>query len=487
MRVLYVDIDSLRPDHLGCYGYHRDTSPNIDSLATEGVRFNNVYITDAPCLPSRTALWSGRNGFHTGVVGHGGTASEPFREGARRGHVDLFQRAGWMGLLRGRKFRTVTVSSFAERHSAWHWYAGFSEMYNLSYRGMEIADDVNAIALDWIQRNGASDNWFLHLNYWDPHSPYRTPESFGNPFESEPLPDWLTEEVRERCWNSYGPHGAQEPSGWGSETFYEKYPFVGGQLNSMDAVRRWIDGYDTGVRYADKHVGDVLNALAEARALDDTVVIISADHGENLGELNVWGDHQTADSHTCRIPLIIRWPGLSEQPAVDDAFHQHYDLAATLVEMVGETVPEEWDARSFATTLRSGEPAGRDYLVTSQNAWSCQRGVRFDQYICLRTYHDGYKDLDTVMLFDLSQDLHEQRNLASAEPGTVNQAMRLMEDWYVWTASTSEHDVDPMMTVLREGGPVYTRGRLPRYLQRLRDTGRERHAEHLEVVHPAEI
>ena len=68
MRILYVDIDSLRPDHLGCYGYHRDTSPTIDSIAKEGVKFTNFYSTDTPCLPSRTAFFGGNFGFKTGVV-----------------------------------------------------------------------------------------------------------------------------------------------------------------------------------------------------------------------------------------------------------------------------------------------------------------------------------------------------------------------------------------------------------------------------------
>ena len=62
MRILFVDIDSLRPDHLSCYGYHRETSPNIDRVAKEGVRFMNCYATDTPCLPSRTALFSGQFG-----------------------------------------------------------------------------------------------------------------------------------------------------------------------------------------------------------------------------------------------------------------------------------------------------------------------------------------------------------------------------------------------------------------------------------------
>ncbi|MDP9372404.1 MAG: sulfatase-like hydrolase/transferase, partial [Chloroflexota bacterium] len=100
MRVLYLDIDSLRPDHLGCYGYGRASSPNIDALARQAVRFEGCYVSDAPCLPSRTALWSGRFGFRTGVVGHGGTASQPFLEGPARGFRDRFGTTGWMAALR---------------------------------------------------------------------------------------------------------------------------------------------------------------------------------------------------------------------------------------------------------------------------------------------------------------------------------------------------------------------------------------------------
>ena len=84
MRILYLDLDTLRPDHLGCYGYHRNTSPTIDSVAAEGVRFDNYYCSDAPCLPSRAALMSGRHGIHNGVVNHGGTHADPRLEGRSR-------------------------------------------------------------------------------------------------------------------------------------------------------------------------------------------------------------------------------------------------------------------------------------------------------------------------------------------------------------------------------------------------------------------
>lgn len=487
MRILYIDIDSLRPDHLGCYGYHRHTSPNIDALARESVRFDNLYVPNAPCLPSRTALWSGRFGFQTGVVGHGGTAAEPFIEGPARGFRDLFATTGWMSALRRAGLKTVTISSFGERHAAWHWYAGYNEIYNPGYGGLDDAHQVTPIALDWIKRHGRDDNWFLHVNLWDPHTPYSTPAGFGNPYADEPLAGWLTEDVRQRQWAGFGPHSPQEPQGWGDETDHQRFPRVPAQLDSMENVKKWIDGYDVGIRYADEHIGQIINALAEAGVLDETVIMIGADHGENQGELNVWGDHQTADAITCRVPLLVRWPGLNQVPRVDSALYYHFDWAATLIEMVGGNVPDNWAGRPFTTAFRNGQAAGRPYLVISQNAWACQRAVRFDDYLCIRTYHDGYKQFEPVMLFNLAHDPHEQHNLAGDHPEVVARAMSLLAGWQHDMMRTSPQNVDPMMTVLREGGPFHSRGRLPAYLDRLKATGRARHAETLAARHPDEM
>jgi len=465
MRIVYFDCDTLRPDHLSCYGYHRSTSPNIDRVAAEGVRFENCYVSDAPCLPSRCALFTGRFGIHTGVVGHGGTAADMWIQGSEREFTTSPEFWPFPMVLEQMGFYTVSISPFAERHAAWWFYAGWREMHNPGKRGHERADEVAPIALEWIKRNARRDNWFLHINFWDPHTPYRTPPEYGNPFEDDPPPDWISPEVLEEHLDGYGRHSAPERS-----------------IATMADVKRWIDGYDTGIRYMDDHIGQILDALAHEGVLDDLVIIVSADHGENQGELNMYGDHGTADYLTSRVPLIVRWPG-GLQRRVDRALHYQADLGATLVELVGGQIPETWDGLSFADSLRVGQEKGRDALILSMCVMTCQRAVRWGSWIMIRTYHDGYNDLPPFMLFNVERDPYELHNLADLEPQVTDHGLRLLEEWYTQMMSTSPSAIDPLWTVMQEGGPYHVRGWLEQYCQRLRETGRSHHADALEARH----
>ena len=484
MRILYIDIDTLRFDHLGCHGYGRNTSPNIDALAADGVLLDRCYASDTPCLPSRSALFSGRFGIRNGVISHGGSAAEYFQEGPSRGFGSRLVGASWPGRMRRAGLSTATISTFAERHSAWHWYAGFQEVYNIGMFGMEQAHDVAPIALDWLERNGRDDDWFLHFHMWDPHTPYRVPAEYGEPFASDPTPDWLTDEVRARHWQGAGPHSAREVMGFNvPEPLRERYPRQPLEADSAAAVRRMYDGYDTGIRYADDHVGRLLNKLADLGVLDDTAVLVSSDHGETLGELNIYCDHHLADEHTSHIPFVLRWPGLGAG-RVDRALHYHVDVAASVLELLDQKVPDDWTGESFADALRDGREQGRDFLVLSQGAWTCQRSVRFDDHICIRSYHDGFHELPEVLLFDLVADPHEQQDLAEKRPELVQQAMARLESWQAEMMRDHPTGGDPMWTVLREGGPWHVRGQLPRYLERLRATGREDAARRLEARWP---
>ena len=213
MKVLLVDIDTLNPDHLGCYGYGRPTSPSIDALAAEGVTFRRAYTSDSPCGPSRAALFSGRHGISNGVVTHLGRGTQlrdalPFERGARAREqqpmlAELLHRSGC---------NPVTFSTFAERHRMWWFNAGWAEVHNRmpGRCGQERADEVNAAVLPWLRRH-AQEDWFLHVHYWDPHRNYRCPPEYVDLVQGGPRPAWPDHDTIRRhhreCHGPFTPWG----------------------------------------------------------------------------------------------------------------------------------------------------------------------------------------------------------------------------------------------------------------------------------------
>ncbi len=482
MRILYIDIDSLRPDHLSCYGYMRQTSPQIDTVAAKGVRFNNYYATDTPCLPSRTAFFGGMFGIHTGVVNHGGVYADLPLEGAERGFRTTFSQNTLASVLRRAGYHTASISPFPQRHTAYQIWYGFAETHDTGKGGLDNADEVYPFVQRWLQEKGKEENWFLHVNLWDPHTPYDTPAAFGNPFADDPIEPWLTQELIDEQNRSFGPHSATEVRGFTAD------PLPAGtigakQISTLADAKAHLDGYDTGIRYADEYVGRILADLAALGIDEETAVIISADHGENQGELNVWGDHQTADLITNRLPLIIHWPGLTDKLAgtTIGGLHYHLDFAATLVELLNGEQPATWDGHSFAAAF-NGKDTGRDYLVLSQGAWSCQRSVRWQNWLLIRTYHTGLKNFPAYMLFDVVADPHETTNLAAQHPDIVGQGLQHLDEWLGVQMNRAWRG-DPFWGVIAEGGPLHANIHSTDwrdYLQRLRQTGRAHHAEKLE-------
>ena len=207
-----------------------------------------------------------------------------------------------------------------------------------------------------------------------------------------------------------------------------------------------------------------------------------------LGELGIYGEHATADAITCRVPLIVRWPG-GRQGVVDAGLHYNLDLAPTLAELLGVKPKPIWDGRSFAAAITAGEDRGRDFLVLSQGAHVCQRSVRWGDWLYIRTYHDGYHLFPDEMLFNLADDPHEQHDLAAERPDLCGDGARLLSGWHAEMVRTmpSGVAVDPMQTVMAEGGPYHARGHLAQYLERLRATGRADAAAALAARHPGEM
>ncbi len=493
MRILYVDIDSQRPSQFGCYGYHRNTSPTIDAIAAEGVRCTGVYASDAPCLPSRTAFYSGRFGIQNGVVGHGGTAADPKVQGPDRNFRDWFVDQGLAFQLQQAGYHTAMISPFGQRHAAHHFYAGFMEIHNTGKNGNESAEDVDAVMHKWFADNVANDNWYLHINFWDPHTNYRVPAEYGEPFENDPIPDWLDDDdTIARHKKKTGPHSAMDPGMYGPSD-PDKHPRTVDTIDSRDKMRHWINGYDTAVRYVDDRIAWMVDQLKAAGVYEDTAIIISADHGENQGELGIYGEHGTADEGTCHIPMIVKWPG-GKSGEVDAGLHYNIDWAPTLMDLLGLNKPDLWDGQSYAGAIMNGKGPvdGHEHLVISQCCHVCQRSVRFGKWLWIRTFHDGFHLFPDEMLYDLEADPYEQHDVAAEHPDVCGEAARRYIDWHgkqMWKmAETCSDTVDPMWTVVREGGPHHAKHRSPngtpggplsRYLKRLEATGRADGAEAL--------
>lgn len=484
MRILYLDLDALTPSHLSCYGYARTTSPTIDAIAEQGVRCTNVYCSDAPCLPSRTAFYQGRFGIQTGVVGHGGTAADPKRQGPGRGFSSTYEEDSMPRQLQRAGFHTAMISPFGQRHAAHQFYAGFNEIHNTGQNGMESAEQVTPVIDKWLNDHAAEDNWYLHINFWDIHTPYRAPLDYGNKFEDDPIPDWFTDEVIARHIKKTGPHSPLD-LGMYRDNDVENYPRLPLRITDRDSLKQWLDGYDTAIRYVDDQIKTIVDKLKADGVYDDTAIIISADHGENQGELGIYGEHGTADQGTCNIPMIVKWPG-GETGHVDTALHYHLDWAPTLMHLLGleDNIPDIWDGKPYPATVRDGTHGGRPDLIISQCSHVCQRSVRFENWLYIRTYHDGFHLFPRDMLFDLSTDPHEQRNRADDYPEVLREATWRLLQWHdaqMFKVARYVGDVtDPMWTVIAEGGPLHARAAsspnqpdsLQPYLERLEATGR---------------
>ena len=276
---------------------------------------------------------------------------------------------------------------------------------------------------------------------------------------------------------------------WNDDNFSAcpKHP---GSLKTLSDAKHFLNLYDEGVRYTDDHIGMIIGWLKENGLYDDDLaIILTADHGEDLGEFGIYGEHGLADEPVCHIPLIIRWPGM-QKGAVVRGFYDNTDLAPTVQELLGTKMfaldRYHYDGVSFAPALRDGTDCAKPCAVLTQCAHVCQRSVRFGRYIYLRTVHGGYHLLPKEMLFDVESDPHQQHDLAAQRPDLCAEGARLLLDWTERMMKTSPSDADPMWTVMREGGPEHCRGQLEKYMQRLQGTPREYGIELLRKQYPGE-
>ena len=483
MRVLLVDIDSLRPDHLGCYGYGRETSPVIDDIAAGGVRFEECYVSDSPCLPSRTALATCRHGVDTGVVTH-------FGEGQRYddpgdGHDPGPDRPLSFRHLLENGVRTATVTSFSQRHLAYHLTGSFQEHVqptaSTGSLANEDAADVTDAATTWLDSHATEDDWLLHVNYWDVHHPYEgITEHVEDVRESGPAASWPDADAIDDQRGVTGPRTAEcwptpRSDDDGGSYDEREWPFPDRIEGRADA-EHLLDGYDAAIRRVDGAVGTLLEALDAAGVREETAVVITGDHGEAFGEHGLYAEHAFPHRACQRVPLIVSWPGVTEGTtsagegatnagtgrAVEEFVHQ-FDLVATICELFGVPLPSGWDAEPFTTALRRDSFDGREFVVCGHGIYTFGRAVYTDDWVYVRLLHPGtfsypgsYNDLalpndGLELLYDRDAEHPTTENCIETRPDVADRLRARLDSWLTGHVSTG----------WRDRKPVETRGRDP--------------------------
>jgi arylsulfatase A-like enzyme/Flp pilus assembly protein TadD len=358
--VLLITIDTVRADHLGCYGYKLIETPHLDSLAAAGVRFANAYTPVPITLPAHSVMLTGTYPMRTGMHDFSGNrlnASQPtlatllhakgYATGAVLGSAVLDSR---FGLNRGFDF--------------YYDHFDFSRLDEKNIDAMmRPGGEVVDRALGWL--NGERQKPFLlWVHLYDAHHPYNPPPPYLQKYRSHP--------------------------------------------------------YDGGIAFVDAQVGRVVAYLKAKGLYDRTLIVVAGDHGEGLGEHGEKTHGFFIYESTLHVPLIFKLPaGVGQQKSVVNDSANLADLLPTVLELVGARRPNEVQGRSLVPSM-AGKPEdtpaenyAETYLPRIHFNWSELRGIRYRQY--------RFIDAPRPELYDLSTDPHELKNLYSGQRAVANE------------------------------------------------------------------
>jgi arylsulfatase A-like enzyme len=405
--VIVLAIDTLRADHLGCYGYPLPTSPNIDAMARQGVLAENLYCAALPTYPSFTTFYTGQHPITHGIVQHGGKAQlskeAPFV-------TQSFLEAG---------YATCAVDNL---NRARQWFArGYEYYIDPSLRRTLLlgvtCEELNRRAIPWI-REHADEPFFLFIHYWDPHWPYTPPARLRHLFYDGTSPTDPNNHALDEWWKS--PLGAMAKDTW--------LRTADGVVTDPACVSAM---YDQQIRHVDEGIGQVLGALDDLGLSDRTLTILFGDHGESLTEHNIFFDHHGLYDCTLHVPLILRWPGHLDAGKRVSPMFQHYDIAPTLLESAGLQRPRGMDGSSFWPIV-TGEQVtgGRDRLFSAECTRMAKWSLRTADYkFILAREPDLAYGTPSRELFDLRADPDEKRNLVSVLPDLAASMETELEQW----------------------------------------------------------
>lgn len=368
--VLFITVDCLRADHLGVYGYPRPTTPRLDALAAEGVRFAHAYSNAPMTLPSIPQIFTSR--------------VFPTRDHETLTHP--IARAG--------------IPSAAFVNNAWIplWlsqggHADPPGPFDRMVSGELDAKAITNLAIEWLEAH-PGERFALYLHYLDAHTPYRPPEEFVRQFV-DPAYD--------------GPIGA---------TFNDADGADAGKYDEADR-RRIVDLYDASIRYVDGEIGRLLDALAKSGRLDDTLVVVSADHGEEFWEHGRFFHGQSLYDELLHVPLLVRLPGGAKAGTVVERPVRSIDIAPSILEWLALPRPEGFTGEPLSTAIASPEADPPPLFATATQA-------QFPTRYAIRTARKKLiESLDSgrLELYDVAADPGEKRDLPTGAAGTGDVAV----------------------------------------------------------------
>lgn len=334
--IIYL-VDTLRADHLGCYGYNRPVSPRIDAFAREATLFRHTVAQSSWTRPSVATVL-------TGLL--------PRTHGVHRKKDALAPEAVTLAeILKGQGYRTAGFATNANVAPSFGFGQGF-DIYDMLGKRRNIAANIHALAVQWLETEWKGDApFFLYLHTVEPHSPYNPPEPFRQRF----APEVDEASTRMRFLN---------------QVKLGKVPVT------PELRRDFLALYDAEIATNDAAFGNLIDLLHQRGLWQDTVVVFVSDHGEEFFDHGGWEHGKTLHTEMLEVPLIVRIPGLGNGRRVDRQAQQA-DIVPTILDALGIPVPAAVEGRSLLPWMTGGAtPEDTEDTEEEAFSWLDQQGVK---------------------------------------------------------------------------------------------------------------
>lgn len=408
--VIFILVDTLRADRLGCYGRADGLSPLMDEWAAEGVLFERATAESSWTLPSVASFFCG---FYPTV--HKVTSYEDALQKSRvAGEVRYFgdEFTTLAEVLQASGYETAGFSANPFVTRKFGFAQGFEHFDSSFADNSTQGGVVNAAALKWLATRDVSKPFFMYLHYMDIHDPYKASAQFVEPLvdavEAKPDKRTLTERERKRHVRYFTK----------SAVAYKDVPK---HTRLFQYADYWQARYDSGVPQINVYLNELRAKLVELGLWDNALLVMTADHGESLGEHLIWAHGLSAHQDQLHVPLILRWPGRLPEGKRIGSTVRLFDVMPTLLELLEIDAPERIQARSLCGLIRGDASSVPFAFAEAVKEHPGEKALIVAQWKLL-----AYTSEDRYELYDLDADPTERNDLANQQPQRVEELKKLL-------------------------------------------------------------